>query len=543
MLTRRKVKIMVPTPVLGCAFAILFLAEVSWCPAQVMLSPAFEAEAAADETPAERVDDNERVEEENEPTGITTSGITTLEVEDEPEPAGPRPIYAAAEPDPPLRYRLWPATVKQKPHDATPFVLRALLLQHQAIHRDPESAAEYNEEYGRYNDAAVDELPRDEVRRFLQRYGEPALKELERAENRMGVSYDLGLNELSISEAVSTLLPEVQEMRNLARLLQLRARLAIAEERWADAVDDLRLGLRLSEFAGQTSDFIVTRLVGMAIAGMMLSTVEEATRLPDSPNLYWALTTVPASRLFDATNAVEYELDFWGRLYEGDPLSEDPVGAEASRRELVRLFESALGMFAGRPTPDVEVQRMLVGLAVVTYGEPSREMLAETPEWADRADQLSAPEAVWRAVALKLQRARDEKLKWLRLPATSLRSRAEADGEPTRTVTWNDPIGVLAQMNTVAATAVRKSSDHLRQRLHFLITIEAIRTDAASRGELPETLEELGPVPAWDDPITGEPFEYRRTSTMTGTLSRAPRFPGESDAEITIELIPDGESP
>ncbi len=536
MLTKRKVKMMVPTPVLGCAFALIFLAGASWCPAQVMLSPAFEAEAA-DETPDKEIDHDERVDEENEPTGVKA-----LQADDEPEPTGPRPIYPAAEPDPPLRYRLWPAAVKQNPNDATPFILRALLLQHQAIHRDPESAAEYHEEYGRYHDVAIDELPHDEVRRFLNRYGDAALKELERAENRMGMAYDLGREELSISDALATLLPEIKEMRNLTRLLQLRARLAIAERRWDDAVDDLRLGLRLSEFAGQSSKFIVSRMLGMAIAGTMLSTIEDATRLPDSPNLYWALTTVPASRLLDATDAIEYELDFWGRLYEGNPPSEDPVGAEASRRELVRLFESALGMFAGRPTPDVEAQRVLVGLAVVTYGEPSREMLAETPEWADRADQLSAPEAVWRAVALKFQRARDEKLKWLRLPATSLRSRADADGAPPPKVTWNDPIGVLAQMNTVAASNVRKSSDHLRQRLHFLISIEAIRTDADSRGELPESLGELGPVPAWDDPFTGEPFEYQRTSPTTATLSRVPRFAGDSEANVTIELMSHGES-
>lgn len=532
MLSKRnvKVKVMKSTVVLGCALPFLLLAGASRCPAQVMLSPAFEAETA--DKPSEK-----SVDEESETTRDSTPPAA-----DGPDSDEPRPIYAAAEPDPSLRYRLWPAVVKQRPHDATPFISRALLMQHQAIHGDPESAADYNEGYVRFADTTIDELPRDEVRRFLDRYGEAALKELERAENRMGVSYDLGLNELSISEAVSTLLPEVQEMRNLARLLQLRARLAIAEGRWDDAVDDLRLGLRLSEFAGQTCDFIVTRLVGMAIAGMMLGTIEEASRLPDSPNLYWALTTVPASRLFDATDAIEFELDFWGRLYEDSPPPDDPIGADASRRELVRLFESYLGMLSLYPEPDAETQRLFLGLAVVMGSEPSREMLAETPAWTDRTDQLSAPEAVWRAGALRFQRTRDEKLKWLRMPAASYRKHSDAGRDPLPTPTWNDPIGVLAHMNSVAVHPARRASDHLRQRLHFLITIEAIRMDAGSRGELHESLSDLAPVPAWDDPITGEPFEYQRTAPTTATLSRVPRFSDEPDAKLTIELIPHGES-
>ncbi len=481
--------------------------------AQVLLSPAF--------------DDREEANAEPEKPESTTFRL-----------------HPAVEPDPALRYRLWPAVAAQRGDEAIPFISRALLLQYQAIHQDDASAQDFMEKYETFSDASIDELPREELRAFLKRYGELALKELARAENRMGLTYDLGLSELSVSESVSTSLPEFQETRNLARLLQLRIRLAIAEGRWDDAIDDLRLGLRLSEFAGRSTNFVIGRLVGIAISGVMLITVEEAIERPDCPNLYWALATIPAERLFETGEAIEFEVDFLGRFETGiEGLPTTPVGSNSARRRLIQLAKSASGLVGGSENGFRDDQiRLLVGMYTVTLGEPSRDLLAETTSWGEAARELSLPEAALRAAVLKLARVRDKQLKWTLLPQPQWTEHQDkADAAIDESVSVRDPATVLVGLLAPAVRAVREAGARGEQQLHFLITLEAIRMHAASYGELPESLSQLDPIPAWNDPLTTEPFGYQRNSPNTATLTRAPRWSGDDDTEIEIELETQGD--
>ena len=54
----------------------------------------------------------------------------------------------------------------------------------------------------------IDELPKDDVRQFIDRFGTRILDELERAENCMQINYDLGTSRQSPTEVFSVLLPE-----------------------------------------------------------------------------------------------------------------------------------------------------------------------------------------------------------------------------------------------------------------------------------------------------------------------------------------------
>jgi len=60
---------------------------------------------------------------------------------------------------------------------------------------------------------------------------------------------DWGLNEehLRGREAIEFLLPSVQQMRSISRVLALRTRLAIAEKRYEDAIDHIRMNYQLGE--------------------------------------------------------------------------------------------------------------------------------------------------------------------------------------------------------------------------------------------------------------------------------------------------------
>ena len=424
-------------------------------------------------------------------------------------------------------------------------------MQRQAIHTNDASARDFTEKFNRFSEVALDELPLEEVRSFVARYGETALQELARAENRMGSNYDLGLHELSLHEAVSILLPEIQETRSLARLLQLRIRLAMAEGRWDDAIDDLRLGMRLSEFAGHSTNLIISRLVGFAIAGVMLGTVEEAIRQPDCPNLYWALATVPADQLFETGDAIEFELDLLGRFGgSGLVLPNSPIGAESARQQIFELMGSLMGSVDSASASMIgefneNLLRLGIGSLTVMLGERARDLLAETTPWGEQAYELSIAEAVLRASLLEISRVQDTQVKWMLLPQPqSSEHLHKVDSAFQGAMSMHDPITTLVVgLLSPASISARAAGERSERQLHLLITLEALRMHAASHGELPESLEKLDPVPAWNDPVTTQPFGYQRTSVTTATLDRPPRWPSDRDTEIQIELAKEGDLP
>lgn len=107
-----------------------------------------------------------------------------------------------------------------------------------------------------------------------------------------------------------------------------------------------------------------------------------------------------------------------------------------------------------------------------------------------------------------------------------------------------DPVTALVVgLLSPASTQARAAGGRSERQLHLLVTLEALRMHAASHGELPESLEQLDPVPAWNDPVTTQPFSYQRTSATTATLQRPRRWTSDRDTEIRIELAKQGDLP
>jgi hypothetical protein len=416
-------------------------------------------------------------------------------------------------------------------------VSRAVML---SLQLPPETKKEFAERYNEWTEMPAKDLPVDDVRKVLDSSAS-ALNELQRAENLMRLDYNVQLDQLSASEMIQTLLPELQEMRHLGRLLNLRARLAIAEKRWDDVVDDCRLGFRLSEFAGHSTDFLVSRLVGFAITRMMLEVVKEAIQSPECPNLYWALAGLPENRLFETRESIEYESVLLSRIFEDtNPLPADPIG-EVTARERIRAMsrQANLTMFYGwgKGQDRSESSQLLTGMYVVMMAEPSRDLLASTPEWGERARDLSAPEAVLRATQLKLARIRDRWVAWSLLPP-ELWDEYKAERNAAFDVNQSsvDLMESLVSMLTPAVNAARMAGRRTHQQWNWMLTIEAIRMHAANKGQLPTTIQNMRPVPAWQDAIAAKPFGYHSTTPTKATLTRSPRWNGDTETSLHIEL-------
>lgn len=492
------------------------------CVAQVLLSPAFE-----DGAEEQRKDTTEQAA----PIRRGASAMAQISL-------GPAP-----EPEPALRYRFWPAVSERRREEAMPFISRAILLSQAAVAFNEDTDSTYFDLFEEIVDAPLNGFPKDKANRFLERYADDALKELARAENRMLISYDLRAEELSISETVSLLLPELQHARNLARSLQVRIRLALAEQRWDDAVDDLRLGFRLAHATGRATDFFVGRLVGMAIASMMLDSVQEAITQPESPNLYWALATIPAAMLFEVESSVEAEMGIFSRL-TGDRgrLPGVPIGDDLARVRLIEWIRNATRTLGVVNDVAPEIESLLAGIYAAAFAEPSRDLLAERTDWGDRARDLSAAEAVLRAAHFKINSLQQDVVKWFYLPEHVRADYTALSAQSLEQFAKQAyPVGILIGTLAPAVQAAYGARQRALQKVHWLLTLEALRMHAAAHGELPDALANLDPVPACDDPLTNEPFVYQRISATRAKLEREPTLAGEQEttADVILHLQED----
>ena len=454
----------------------------------------------------------------------------------EPRPNEPR-VYkvavtpSAVEPTPPLRYRFVASSADLKPGNSVPFLYRAIVgLGGENGERD----RKFVEGYDRFSELPLDQLPKDEVRSLLAGYGH-IFKELERAAEREQTDWSWRLGELTGTEAIAFLLPEIQQSRQLARLLNLKARLEIAEGRYDDAAATLRVGYRLGRDVAEPPT-LINDLVGIAIDSILHGAVMELIAKNGSPNLYWALSTLP-SPVIDLTPAMEYEMNLPGRFV---PWLLDPEAADRTSRQWRDAFLEAVAEFGrvnGMNVDPGDAEGRLVaslgvtGLALRSYG-PAKRRLIESGR--DPAEVEAMPVGEVLAVVEKqvLDEVSQELLKgfYLAPPASRVALERAEDDLKRRGMfgsTWStaEPLP-FGSVLFPSLTAGLRAQTRLDARTAGLRAVEAVRMHAATTGALPKSLAEIEVVPVPADPLTGEPFPYRLDGeTATLDMVVAPDAP------------------
>ena len=114
-------------------------------------------------------------------------------------------------------------------------------------------------------------------------------------------------------ETISFLLPTAQETRNISRLLMIRARVQIAERRYDDAIETLKLNFRVARTVSEMK-FLVSGLIGIAEVGMGHRVIADLIAAEDSPNLYWALAELPTP-MIDLRESMRMEAFIFMRLF------------------------------------------------------------------------------------------------------------------------------------------------------------------------------------------------------------------------------------
>ncbi len=435
------------------------------------------------------------------------------------EPAGEQKLplvkltlTPAAEPVPALRHKLLPDQWEQKPGNAAPYYYRAMLSYASVPEKVRQQfLANWNEQ--KWEGSPLDQLPKKEIRDLLGHFI-GALGELETAAHRERCDWDLRMQDLSGPEAYQFLLPELGEMRNLARLVALKARLEVAEGRLDDALGTLRVGYKLARDSAKPPS-LIHGLVGISLAGMMDERVQELIDSSGSPNLYWALAALP-DPMIDLRPAIGYEM---GNAFRFFPFLKDAETVERSADEWRKVWGRALremSLLTGDSVQDgaafmvPATVRMMKG-----YSNAKRELIAGGYT-SEQVEAMPVGQVAAIQSARTYQYVADEMAKWSLLPYPQAwegikREEAllEKEGYLGRQASQREMFPVAAML-LPALNSARYSGVRFQREIAALRTIEAIRMHAAGNdGRLPESLERITVVPATPDPLTGKPFPYR----------------------------------
>lgn len=469
----------------------------------------------------------------------------------------PLRVTPVAEPSPPLRYSLVPKYLDQTPGNSVPFYYRAVL-QFQSRRETFDQRYETLEQW---RELPLDQLPRDEVRTVINLYG-PMFSDLKTASLRETTDWGWRLRDLSGRDAISFLLPEIQDSRFMAQLLALKARLEIAEGRFEDAVETLTIGYKLAVDVAEPPT-IINDLVGIAIASILNEQLRTLIAAPDAPNLYWAMAELPTP-LIDMQPALRYEMTFPLRFspYLRDPEQTDHTAGEwanliaAAVPELERLggpiaLLAGSGSGTSAPPPPSRESRAsyrnwparLAALGMILRGYPlAKQALIDAGMPRGRVEAMPVGQVVAIHDARLSRHVSQELYKWTLLPSPQAqagiresRDRLKAEGyygSPGRTREVIPITSVLLP----ALEPFLESSLRLEVRLKGLRVVEAIRMYAAEHdGRLPDALDQITAVPVPVNPATGQPFEYQNKGE-TATLKIPVHPPSQSQNDWHLEI-------
>ena len=241
----------------------------------------------------------------------------------------------------------------------------------------------------------------------------------------------------------------------------------------------------------------------------MIEELHKLAETPGSPNLYWALASLPKP-LISQYEALQQEM---GMAEQVMPLLKDAETADHSLAEWQRLLDQAIDSLqrlsneGGTGEPFLPSRLRFLALITLRYPAAKDELVAA----GFSRDAVEAM-PVAQVVAIQTVRAhratRDNLFKWSHLPYGQIIDRVADENERLRNASDTELIPISKLLLPAVSSAVYADM-RLNRRLAMLQTIEAIRMHAsANNGALPASLEAITIVPPIRDPLHNEPFVY-----------------------------------
>lgn len=408
-------------------------------------------------------------------------------------------IHPAAEPRPALKYKLLPGFWERRSGNAAVIYNRIWMDKFE----QEQYLREHLEEIASWLDMPLDKLPREKVQQVVEMTNF-IYRDFQWASRLDSCDWERPLRE---ENPISILVPEIREIRHCARLLALRARWQMAQGRFDDAVDTLRVGYALGRNVAK-DPLVISSLVGMAICSHMSTQVETMIQQPDCPNLYWALTNLPEP-IIDPRNSFEAESELFYLMFPELRDVDDAIRNPGYWRDFLHRASEQISAIDGSVSPNQDANDIaFLGMAMAGYPRAKRALIEQGRPPAEVEAMPMAQVVIVYSIEV-FNELRDDVFKWLSLPYWQ--------AEPGASLAWrrianrdeSPEIIPIARMLLPALHAVKISEARTSRQIALLRTIEALRLHAATHdGRLPATLDELD-VPVPIDPFTGKPIECR----------------------------------
>ncbi len=438
-------------------------------------------------------------------------------------------VTPAAEPDPPLKYSLYPRWDELQPGNSVPMWYRAL----SRMSTNNPQIKRLNENDDRWFTEPWDDMPVDEIRPFIQNRG-TSLAHAREAAFRERTDWDLRLRDMRGSDTIMFSLGEFQDSRTLARILSLRTRLSLIDGDFDAALGDMAVAFRLAHDVAEPETFI-NDLVGFATMAIINENIQHLIDTPGSPNLYWALAELPRP-LIDLRPATQLNMTlperYFPHLY--DAAAEDRTVQQWHQllhdvmREIGRLHDSPT--LPDSNASDLAVDIVLLGLTLRGYPTARRDLIDHGYEQADvdampvgkviAIHQRLIYETLWQnyaAAALLPYQVAQQRFRDLDRVMSERGYRSGPwQGRETLPIAGSLlPAAQVVQMAQVRREVMRAA----------LMVVEAIRMHlAASDGQLPQSLEDIDVVPVPKNPWTEAPFTYELRGDVAVLDFRLPNY-------------------
>ena len=427
-------------------------------------------------------------------------------------------VQPVSEPSPALKYRLLPTYLEEKPGNAAPLYLKALV----ALGAGGDS--ERTEKLEQLRSLKPELMPKDEVRSLLNGY-QQLIKEITLATRREDCDWQIPFRD---GEPVAILLPEAQGSRHATRVLALKARLQVAERDFEGALETIKTGFALSHDISK-GETLIHDLVAVASNQLLLEQLETMSRTAGAPSLYWALTTLP-DPLVDMNDSLRVEQHFVELTFP-ELLDLDRVRSPEQWEKLYRDIRDGMQNLSNSGVKsDLHQVLTNVGSAAMAYPR-AKQYLVERGYAEAEVEKMPVPQVLLLHAVKSYHELRDDYFKWVYV-APGQRGYDKNEGELfSKSEARQATIPFLDLLPAVRAATLAPL--RLQRRIAALRIIEAIRLHAkATDGKLPAKLDEIKIVPVPHDPILDQPFEYE-VSGDTATLS-AQALAGTSKSNTSI---------
>ena len=322
--------------------------------------------------------------------------------------------------------------------------------------------------------APLKDFPREDVAKFLEKC-ESTFKEAEAGAR--SEQCDWGLVEKLRQNGINTLLPDVQEMRSIAVLLNLRIRYELAMGRMDRAAHMLQVGFAMSRHVAD-SPTLISALVGIALSNILLGRLEEMMQQPDAPSFYWPLADLPRP-FIDMRKPMEGErVGAYGTFPGMNEMAADRNAKPWTPEQVAKVVYT----FQYFEDEQNEVLRLkdkaLLLTRLASRHEAAKKALIDDGRPKELVDAMPHVQVAITAALLQYDRVYDQYLKWQNLPFWEAQPAMEKAAQEVKKLANSDDEPAIPLARAFLPAAEKVFAAHVRtdRRIAVLRCVEALRS-------------------------------------------------------------------